>query len=270
MCPRNRWLWGVGCLAPERSGSLIGMDTTAQLLQAFRAHNWYAVAALLLFCLISFWKNVPLARVLYQKIPDGWRWLPPVAVAGATGFFTAFFEGADYKQALLQLVVAVVAIALPAMGLQGGLQELRKRGAGLASEDPLHVKVRPSDQGSGPPIPPAAALLLIGLGLSQVCCTGSLQQAQASGVKARQVRLLAPGSAERCQTLDDRRITWGAVGKGAAVLAGASGISTLPVDDERADIGLAAGALTMAAVAAVAVVVEEGAGEAWARECSSP
>ena len=75
--------------------------------------------------------------------------------------------------------------------------------------------------------------------------------------------------ASRCEQLDDRRMWWGGLAKGAAVVAGASGIATLPVkDSEEARIGLAVGALGAATVAAVAIAVEEGAASSWARECS--
>jgi hypothetical protein len=59
------------------------------------------------------------------------------------------------------------------------------------------------------------------------------------------------------------------VAKGAAVLAGASGLSTLPVEDPEARAALAAGAITAGAAAAAAVAMSEGAAKSWARDCSS-
>jgi hypothetical protein len=73
---------------------------------------------------------------------------------------------------------------------------------------------------------------------------------------------------DRCPDLDDRRVIWGAVGKGATVLGGGAGLATIPVDDKNARIALATGTALMATVAAVAIYVQEGADESWVRECS--
>ena len=116
--------------------------------------------------------------------------------------------------------------------------------------------------------------LLLAIALVAVTgCAGSLEQQRAARLSERRLGIdQLPRDTARCESLDATRRDWGAVAKGAAVLAGGSGLSTLPVpDDEReAQIGLAAGALAMATLAAVAIAVEEGAATSWARECSGP
>lgn len=75
---------------------------------------------------------------------------------------------------------------------------------------------------------------------------------------------------ERCIQLDNARTTWGAVAKGAAVVAGGTGVSTIPLHDEQgAQVAMAATSAAAAAVGAVAVYVAEQKGDAWSRECSN-
>lgn len=102
-----------------------------------------------------------------------------------------------------------------------------------------------------------AVLLLTG-------CAVPLESARREGVLGA-----SPATSEHCQGLDSARITWGAIAKGAAIAAGASGVSALPFDDKEARVALASAAVGAAVVGAVAVYVSEGHDAAWARECSA-
>lgn len=116
------------------------------------------------------------------------------------------------------------------------------------------------------------AFLLILIALLSAC-TGSLPEAKRVGATKRLgagKEGVVAASPERCATLDDRRQLWGAVGKASALLAGVSGISTIPVHDTTERDALAAGALGFAAIAAGAQVIAEGAGESWVEQCSGP
>ena len=94
-------------------------------------------------------------------------------------------------------------------------------------------------------------------------CSDSLEQARIERPLGAEVR-----DSERCRRLDRVRRDWSAVAAASGVLAGSQGIATLPVDDDGARAGLAAGALATGALAAAAVAISDRAGEAWARECS--
>jgi hypothetical protein len=72
---------------------------------------------------------------------------------------------------------------------------------------------------------------------------------------------------ERCAELDNRRIGWGAVSKGAAVLAGSSGLATVPLDDGALRTGVALTGVAMAALATASVFVAESSTESFDREC---
>lgn len=113
-----------------------------------------------------------------------------------------------------------------------------------------------------------AAIALLGASCLLLAqgCAGSFEEAKLAGLN--DPRLAAAPDVPRCHELDDAHRTWGAVGKSAAVLAGASGLATIPSPSEEADIALAGGALAAGAVAAGAIYVSESAGESWARECS--
>lgn len=107
-------------------------------------------------------------------------------------------------------------------------------------------------------------VLLVALSLTTVGCAGSFETAKSYKLPKD---VSAQVDEARCRSLDDARLTWGAVAKGSAVLAGASGFTALPVEDEQAQIALAAGALTAGAVSIVSVYVAEQKGETWVREC---
>lgn len=114
-------------------------------------------------------------------------------------------------------------------------------------------------------------LLLLALCLTG--CAGSLEESRVAGQNQRKAGAMAApaGTPERCSTLDDRRQLAGAVGKGAAVLAGAAGLAMIPANDpDQRDlrVGLAIGSAASAAIAAGAMFVAEASGETWARECA--
>ncbi len=77
----------------------------------------------------------------------------------------------------------------------------------------------------------------------------------------------APPPSEYCRSLDNSHRTWGAFAKGSALLAGASGFATMPVDGATEEKALAYASLGAAAVTAVAVFVSEGAAASHARDC---
>jgi hypothetical protein len=115
----------------------------------------------------------------------------------------------------------------------------------------------------------AAALLLLIALPATTGCAGSLEEAKLAGLNP-QARVATPAPSARCQSLDNQHRVWGAVGKGAAVLAGAEGISTWPVQNQSAETALAIGAGVTAAVAATAEYLSEDASATWARECVVP
>ncbi len=111
------------------------MDAAQQLLHSFQVRDWYGVAAIVLMLVLQVIRqgNVPLLTQLWNRIPNGWRWLPAFLSGGATGFTTAFASGQPFPVALAAAVGGVFGIGLPAMGIHA-----------VAKESPLHI-----DGGSG-------------------------------------------------------------------------------------------------------------------------
>lgn len=113
-----------------------------------------------------------------------------------------------------------------------------------------------------------AAIVIAAL-LVLPACVGRLGQSSQLGADDRAHGMPA-SSVERCRELDDDRSLWAALAKGGAIVAGGSGLAAVPVDDQGARLGLALGAVAAAAFAALASELQEGRGDEWARECTSP
>ena len=101
-------------------------------------------------------------------------------------------------------------------------------------------------------------------------CAGSFEASRAVSLRAATPQGTAERTAAlsaRCLSLDGRRQTWGAIAKGSAVLAGASGVAAIPADSKNARIALATTGVAAAALAASAVFLAETNGSAWVEEC---
>lgn len=133
-----------------------------QIVNALHLHNWYALAALLLTLAVQLFRKAPKSSELWAKIPDGWRWLLPVASGAVTGFTQAFAAGLAFPSAALAAFGGAIGISIPAMGINSLLTEAPLRwngGAGGAQPEPPK---------KGPPSwPPLSAIaLLFGIGLA--------------------------------------------------------------------------------------------------------
>jgi hypothetical protein len=173
--------------------------------------------------------------------------------------------------AVLQPIVPILTAGLPVLlarmesGDTAGVALIAALVAGLEAIGIYHAagKVRRS-------VAPPGAKTIAGSAVVSLLvlsgCAASFEESKLAGLDP-QTRAAAPPPSDRCMSLDSAHRTWGAIGKGAAVLAGAEGIATWPVDSDDARIGLAVGAGVTAAVAATAVYVSEDYGSTWAREC---
>lgn len=116
-------------------------------------------------------------------------------------------------------------------------------------------------------VPPMPLVCLGAIAASVAChgCAGSLESAR---VAPMAMRVTPAEQVQRCQDLDREHMVWDGIGKVAALVAGGSGLSTIPVNDDSARIGLVAGAVAASALSVYATTISTGAAEAWARECS--
>ncbi len=235
-------------------------EAIAPLIQAVRDHAWYAVFGYAITLLIAVWRVWK--PVLWERIPYRLQWLPALVLTGLTAFLTAWQTGLEPVHAV---AVAAWAVAVGGPAAIGGAHT-GKRLLGMGGDGGELNALKGAGRVGLVVLVFGGSLLLLG-------CSGTLTEAHSAGIADKydkDFREVGYAPSSRCSQLDGRRSTWGAVAAGAAVLSGVSGISTLPVpDDQReAQIGLASGALAMAALAAVAVAVEQSADASWVRECS--
>jgi hypothetical protein len=97
-------------------------------------------------------------------------------------------------------------------------------------------------------------------------CAGSFEETRG------RLAVGATPPSQRCIDLDAAHRHWASSAQASGLLAGAAGISSLPLrkESEAAQIGVAAGSLAAAAWSVFSVTESSGAAESWARECRSP
>lgn len=129
--------------------------------------NWFAVAALAIMFFIQFSKTT-WAAALYAKIPNGYRFIVPVALAAGAAFVHGFLA----HETLGASIWDAVKIAFSAMGGAAALKESplpwgnvvpdpRLASTRLPPPPPEEIsesdRVTPVDGPGFPPDPPAAA-----------------------------------------------------------------------------------------------------------------
>ena len=91
------------------------------VIRAVEGRNWYSLATFAVLALIIGWKK--LAPSLYYKIPDGYRWIPPLALAALMGFVDGYYAQLPWKQSLIRAGYAILAAGFGAAGAHGILKE---------------------------------------------------------------------------------------------------------------------------------------------------
>lgn len=102
--------------------------------------------------------------------------------------------------------------------------------------------------------------------LTQTACMASFEEARL--VNATSTRKSATRDDQECKTIDRRHRIWGGIEYGALAATGASGLSTIPVDNNTGRTALAVTAVVFAATAAVSKFEDSEATKAWASQCT--
>ena len=237
------------------------------IVQSIQAHAWYPAAAGVITLLLALFRRV--APATWDRLPRRWQWVPAVLVATLGAFVDGYAQGAPWGVALALAGYAAVTAGLAAVGLV----HVTKRVTGSGTDGST-----PADSAAPPTAPPstlrsgAVGLVFLAIGLlgalTLTGCAGTFEEARLAGAPASAPAAPSPADVAYCRDLDSSRTTWGAVAKGSAALAGASGLATLPVDSERGRLALGGATLAVGAVSVVAVYVSESKGAAWVRDCS--
>lgn len=194
-------------------------------------------------------------KPLWNLLPSRLQWVPPAVLASLSLFLAQVPKSPDlatFGEVVLITVVVPLVLAF------------------MAGAHPIAA---PEKKPEPPTTPTLVSLVVLVLAaLMSFGCVASFEEAKLVNPHyARALSAANPtGPSERCIELDNARRTWGAIAAGAGVLTGAGGLATIPVEDQGARIGIAAGAVAAAVVAGVSLAEVEGIGVTWVRECSQP
>lgn len=240
-------------------------------LDAIHPSAFYALIAVIVGGVIYFWRKVHPSS--FEALPKSVQDFPAV-LFGA--FLGAVGTGLN--------PIGALAGALSGLCSIGGHHVLKRSPLPYGNPSPSAIdwsntglgflvpKRDDDDDDDGPSSPTGSAVALICLVslLTMNGCAASFDESKIAGAADRKVGA-APGSPERCASLDDAQSTWSSVGAGTALVGGGTASSML-FDKVNGDktatyvvAGVAAGA---AVVTGFAVKMANAKGASWARECS--
>jgi hypothetical protein len=87
-------------------------------------------------------------------------------------------------------------------------------------------------------------------------------------VNATSTRKSATRDDQECKAIDRRHRIWGGLEYGALAVTGASGLSTIPVENDTGRTALAISAVVFATAAAVSKFENDEASRSWAEQCT--
>jgi len=99
------------------------MDPIQQFQLLFGTRAAYPIIAALVTFALQIAKVSPYTKVLYAKVPAGWRWLTPVIAGGAMGFSHGYQQHYTVIGSLLEMVMGMFGVGATAMGIAAGLKE---------------------------------------------------------------------------------------------------------------------------------------------------
>jgi hypothetical protein len=101
----------------------LSVDPITQFEQLVGTRAAYPLVATLLTFALQLAKVSPYTKILYEKTPNGWRWLTPVLSGAALGFVHGYQTGHTLVGALTEMFFGICGVSLTSMGLAAGLKE---------------------------------------------------------------------------------------------------------------------------------------------------
>lgn len=132
----------------------------------------------------------------------------------------------------------------------------------------IHLGLNRVDPGGNESTKTILVLLFAASCLVQSACTASFEEARLANVTATRKMATARDNAT-CQAIDRRHRIWGGIEYGALAVTGASGLSTIPVDNDTGKAALAITAVVFATTAVVSKFEDDEATKLWAEQCSN-
>ncbi len=99
------------------------MDPIQQFQLLIGTRAAYPIIAAIVTFALQIGKVSPYTKVLYAKIPVGWRWLTPVLIGGAMGFSHGYQQHYTVVGSLLEMLMGMFGVGATAMGINAGLTE---------------------------------------------------------------------------------------------------------------------------------------------------
>lgn len=96
-------------------------------------------------------------------------------------------------------------------------------------------------------------------------CSGTFSEARLDGAPKFAVSLDPP----ECVAIETARRNWDAAAKGAAIAAGATGISVIPIHGEEARVAVIASGVAVGIFAAISVAEADAFAKDWVRQCGA-
>jgi hypothetical protein len=190
----------------------------------------------------------------FQTIPAAWRAVIASSLSIVAGTLQFMMDhNSTWKSAILTAIAAGIG------GLFKVLIEAFDGNTEAAKKAKLAVKVAKETAVR------SATLLLL---LMIVGCAGSFEEAKLAGRTPEAIKIRVMQPSDYCASLDSKHATWQAIGVGSGVLAGASGLTSIPVKGDDLKLGLAIGSVAFATLGATAAIIADRASTSWARDCS--
>lgn len=120
------------------------MDPITQLQQLVGQRALYPlIASALTFAIQIARKNKSSAKI-WALIPDGWRWIWPVATGAIAGFTHGFGAGRPLSGALIEMALGIFGVSFTSMGLAATLRESPMEWDGGAGGKPAPTADQPA------------------------------------------------------------------------------------------------------------------------------
>jgi len=105
----------------------LDLDVIRQLQDLVGVRAAYPLIAMLLTCVVQLARKSPKTADWWKKVPDGWRWLIPVAAGAAMGFVHGYQGHLPLGGALLsagiEALYGIFGVSMTSMGLAAALRE---------------------------------------------------------------------------------------------------------------------------------------------------
>jgi hypothetical protein len=204
-----------------------------------------ASLAALLF--VALWLGRRFKPDLFAKLPPTLQAWPALAGGAVLAALSSNSSGG-----LMATVISALGMSLT--GLVSGIGAVG-----------LHRTLKESKLPYGnDQIPPKSGPMVVGMIFLLTGCGGHFEEAR--GPRSVTIGAPPPALFARCITLDDREAFYGGAAKGTAALAGASGLATVPVSDDRAKLALGVSSAVLAAVAVTTGFIAESSATSYVSE----